>query len=178
MEGLTIRDATEADATALSRVWTEGGTYYAALDPRRFRVPNEEGLIEWMRQSLAKERDEDEAWLVAELAGAVVGDISARIERPHLDAKWQVMRDLGESVLQVDSLMVREDRRRRGVGTALMRAVEAWGRRRAATVVFLTTYHLSPASVPFYEKRMGYERTSIGFWSPLYTLRCRHVPLA
>jgi hypothetical protein len=34
-----------------------------------------------MRQSLAKERDEDEAWLVAELACEVVGDISARATR-------------------------------------------------------------------------------------------------
>ena len=162
-----IRDATAADAAALAGVWIEGGTYYAQLDPRRFRVPNEDGLAEWMQQSLAQERDEDEVWLVAELASEVVGDISARIQRPHPDAKWQLMRDLGESVLRVDSLMVREAHRRRGVGTVLMRAVEAWGRSRGATGVFLTTYYQSPVSVPFYERGMGYERTSLGFWSRL-----------
>jgi GNAT superfamily N-acetyltransferase len=167
MEGLTIRDATGSDATALAGVWIEGGAYHVELDPRRFRVPNEDGLTEWMQESLAKERDEDEVWLVAELGGEVVGDVSARIQRPHPDAKWQLMRDLGESVLRVDSLMVREDQRRRGVGTALMQVVEGWGRSRGATVVFLTTYYKSPASVPFYEERMGYERTSIGFWSQL-----------
>jgi GNAT superfamily N-acetyltransferase len=167
MDKVAIRPARSEDASALAQEWLEGGRFYADLDARRFQEPQEEGLIGWMHELLSKERAEDEMWLVAEASGEVVGDVSAHVERPHADAPWQMMRDLGESVLHIDSLMVREDRRRRGVGTALMRAAEDWGRRRGATVVFLTTYNRSPVSVPFYERQMGYEPTSMGFWTRL-----------
>jgi GNAT superfamily N-acetyltransferase len=104
---------------------------------------------------------------VAELVGEVVGDVTAHIDRAVDDARWQLMRDLGESILKIDSLMVREHRRRLGVGTALMKAAEEWGRTQGASAVFLSTYYDSPSSVPFYEQRMRHERASIGFWSEL-----------
>jgi GNAT superfamily N-acetyltransferase len=53
--------------------------------------------------------------------------VRARIERPTRDARWQSKRDLGASMLKIDSLMVREHQRRRGVGTALMNAAEELG---------------------------------------------------
>jgi GNAT superfamily N-acetyltransferase len=48
--------------------------------------------------------------------------------------------------------------RRRGVGTRLLEAVEAWGRANGATLISLDTFIESPLSVPFYEQRMGYQR--------------------
>jgi GNAT superfamily N-acetyltransferase len=69
----------------------------------------------------------------------------------------------GECDLYVDSLGVGEAYRRRGVGARLMDAVEEWGRDRGAVRSVLTTYHASPLSVPFYERRMGYARRSIVF---------------
>jgi GNAT superfamily N-acetyltransferase len=167
MQNIRLRPATAGDGADLAQAWLEGGRYYAGLDPKRFRVPEEDGLADWIESAIAGDRGEDQTWIVAELDGEVVGDLTAHVDRAADDARWQLMRDLGESILKIDSLMVREHRRRRGVGTALMNAAEEWGRTRGASAVYLSTYHDSPSSVPFYEKRMNYERASIGFWRAL-----------
>jgi hypothetical protein len=44
-----------------------------------------------------------------------------------------------------------------------MEAVEQWGRDRGAVLVLLDTWVRSPQSVPFYQRRMGYQRASIVF---------------
>jgi GNAT superfamily N-acetyltransferase len=106
---------------------------------------------------------------VAELDGQVVGDVSARLERPADDAERQLLRDLGRTRLSVDALGVLAAYRRRGVGAQLMAAAEGWGRDRGAVRSVLITYHASPLSVPFYEQRMGYERQSIVFEKRLDT---------
>ena len=115
VHGLSLRPARAGDGADLAQAWLEGGRYYADLSPRRFRVPEEIGLANWIESSLATNRGEDESWTVAELDGDVIGDVRARVERPTRDARWQSMRDLGASMLKIDSLMVREDHRRRGV---------------------------------------------------------------
>ncbi len=56
----------------------------------------------------------------------------------------------------VDSLAVTGKHRRSGVGSALMRAVEQWGRSQGAQVIILETESNNPMSVPFYERRMGF----------------------
>ena len=120
-----------------------------------------------MADALAEQRDDDELWLVVEDGGRVVGGLKARIDRPAAGAERELMRDLGEPILRIDSLAVLEPDRRRGAGTALMSAAEDWARARGATRAFLTTAINSPIAVPFYEERMRYERVSLGFWKLL-----------
>ena len=59
--------------------------------------------------------------------------------------------------------MVREDERGVGVGTALMKAAEAWGKERGATRAIVIASLSSPAVVGFYENRMKYDRKTVGF---------------
>ena len=135
--------------------------HYAELDGDAFQVPPVDGLAGWFEELLGRPRSEDAVWLVAEVDGRVVGDVSARLERPTEDAERQLLRDLGRVRLYVDALGVEEAYRRRGVGARLMGAVEEWGRAKGAVRAVLTTYHASPLSVPFYEQGMGYRRRSI-----------------
>jgi GNAT superfamily N-acetyltransferase len=162
-----VRSARPEDAEALAHAWLDAGRYYSIIDPRRFRVPESRGLSASMADDLAGERDDDEIWLVVEDAGRVVGGLTARIDRPAPGAEHELMRDVGEPVLRVNSLVVLESDRRRGAGTALMTAAEDWARRRRATRAFLTTAIDSPIAVPFYEDGMRYERVSLGFWKLL-----------
>ena len=77
------------------------------------------------------------------------------------------MREMAEPILKVDSIMVLEDERGAGVGTALMSAAETWGRDRGATRAVVISYENSPSSVPFYEGRMRYGRHTIGYLKSL-----------
>ena len=164
---IVVRLAEGRDAVAMAQAWIDAGRYYASIDARRFHVPDIEGLASWLADLLAHERDDDEIWFVAEANGRVVGDAIARIDRPAPDAGRELLRDLSEPVLRIDSIAVLEADRRLGAGTALMTAAEDWGRNRGATRAFLTTAVNSAIAVPFYEERMRYERVSLGFWKLL-----------
>jgi GNAT superfamily N-acetyltransferase len=163
MESLVVRPARPGDGADLARNWLEAARHYVGLDADAFQVPDADGLVAWFEELLRRPRSEEAVWLVAEVDGRVVGDVSARLELPAEDAARQLLRDLGRVRLYVDELAVEAAYRRRGVGARLMHAVEAWGRDRGAVRSVLTTYHASPLSVPFYEQGMGYERRSIVF---------------
>jgi GNAT superfamily N-acetyltransferase len=163
MEPPLIRPARPGDAADLARNWVDVARHYAELDPDAFQVPGVDGLVAWFDGLLRRPRPEDAIWLVAELDGQVVGDVSARLEWPADDAGHQLLRDLGRVRLCVDALGVLAGYRRRGVGARLMAAAEGWGRDQGAVRSVLTTYHASPLSVPFYEQGMGYERRSVVF---------------
>lgn len=163
MESLVVRPARPGDAADLARNWIDAARQYAELDADAFQVPAADGLAGWFEELLRRPRSEDAVWLVAEVDGRVVGDVSARLEHPAEDAERQLLRDLGRVRLYVDALGVEEAYRRRGVGARLMGAVEEWGSAKGAVRVVLTTYHASPLSVPFYEQGMGYQRRSIVF---------------
>ena len=163
MEPIFIRAARASGAVDLARNWIEVAQHYVELDPQTFRVPSTDGLVEFLEESLKRPRSEDLVWFVAEVDGQVIGEVSARPERPAEDAERQLLRYLGEVRIYVDALGVAQAHRRRGVGTRLMRAVERWARERGAVCVMLDTYAASPLSVPFYERGMGYRRRSIVF---------------
>lgn len=162
-----IREARAEDAGGVAALWREFGRDYADIDPVRFREPAAEGLERWMEARIDRERDPDALWLVAESDGGLVGFAQGRIWHPADDAERQLMTDAGETVLKVDSVMVSGQWRRRGVATSLMRAVEAWGIDRGATEAVVVASSDSDSALPFYERRMGYGRTSIGFWKRL-----------
>jgi GNAT superfamily N-acetyltransferase len=163
METVAVRPARVSDAADLARIWIEVARHLVELDPEAAQMPSTDGLVEFFEKLLGRPRSEDSVWLVAEVGGQVIGDISARLERPAKDAERQVVRYLGKIRVYVDALGVAEAYRRQGVGTRLMHAIEQWGRGRGAVLVLLDTHARSPLSVPFHERRMGYRRRSIVF---------------
>jgi GNAT superfamily N-acetyltransferase len=167
MARIQIRPARPGDGDDLARGWIEMGTHYAALDPDAFGAPAADGLAAWFEELLRQPRGDDSVWLVAEVGGRVVGAVDAHLERPVADASRQILRDLARLRVSVDALGVEEAYRRQGVGTQLMRAVEAWGRDRGAARVVLTTFADSPTSIPFYRRRMGYRQRSVVFGKDL-----------
>ena len=91
MERIVIRPARASDAAELARNWIEVAQRYVELDPQAFRVPSTDGLVAFFAESLERPRSGDSVWLVAEVDGQVVGDVSARLERPAEDAERQVL---------------------------------------------------------------------------------------
>jgi GNAT superfamily N-acetyltransferase len=159
--GLNVRPARPGDAEALARSWIEGAEELMAIAPERFRVPDSEGLVEFLRNE-PEQSGADVLSLVAEFEGEVVGSLEARLLAPIESARFQVLEHLGRPRVYVDHLRVDPPFRRRRVATALMTAVERWGREHGATSVALDTYAQSPLPVPFYEAT-GYQRRSMVF---------------
>jgi GNAT superfamily N-acetyltransferase len=77
------------------------------------------------------------------------------------------VREVGETVVKVDAVMVTEQDRRMGLGKALMHAVEEWGGQGGTPQAVLIPYAHSPSSMPFYRDGMAYRANTIGFRKPL-----------
>ena len=161
MNGWTIRPARPGDGAGLASLHVAGGEDYVALDPTRFRVPDEDGLAEWLDRDLASSGD---SWIcfVAEEDGRIVGEVEARLLQPMESARYQVITALGQVRGEVNSVGVLKSHRRRGIGRALMEHADGWLRDRGAVLIELDTLARSPESVPFYEAT-GYQPRSIIF---------------
>jgi GNAT superfamily N-acetyltransferase len=162
-----IRPARSEDAADLAELWIEFGRYYAALDPVQYREPKQDGLVDWFRRQLDERQGEDQTWLVAEAPSRLAGSIQAQVWRPNDNADWELIRDEGQDVLRINHLIVTQSERRKGIGRAMMDAVESWGVSRGASRALVISTADSPTSVPFYEEGMGYWRKTIGFWKSL-----------
>ncbi|MGI8331329.1 GNAT family N-acetyltransferase [Actinomadura scrupuli] len=110
---------------------------------------------------------EDTLVRVCDHGGKAVGFVHASFLSPNEEADRQVTRDIGLPRVFVNALAMQRRHWRGGAGTALMKAVEQWGRERGAQLLTLEAFAASPVSVPFYEDRMGYKRHGIIFAKPL-----------
>jgi GNAT superfamily N-acetyltransferase len=157
---IRIREATGGDGPAIARAHGESAAYYAGLAPDLFRVPDDEGLVEFVEPTPA-DNSETSLLIVAELDGEVVGHLFAELLTPGDADRFQSPAEMSEVRLFVQALSVIQSHWRRGVATALVEAAEAWGRERGATVVLCDTWPDSPVSMPFWTSRMGYATRSV-----------------
>lgn len=160
-----VREVLATDGPGLARAWEDARAVYSKLDARAFRgpVPTDAGLGQWLLDGLQQAAsDGDHLARVAELAGEPVGFVSARLEAAGDAAGRGVVRDESRLRAHVDVLVVQRAWWRRGVGRALMTAVESWAVSKGAELVKLATYIHSPDAVPFYEA-IGFDRRAIVF---------------
>lgn len=164
---VTIREACDDDAPGIVRLGQENGAYYVRLAPEYFRVPDEDGLVEFIENDREWRESPDTLALVAEDDGAIAGYLEASIQRPDETARFQGQRDFSTIRLFINYLGTADAYKRQGVATRLVRAAEEWGRESGAVVALCDTFIDSPVSVPFWEQRMGYQRRAIIFRKPL-----------
>ncbi len=156
-----LRTPHAGDGDGLARCWLDAGTYYAAVNPDLFQVPEADSreLEEW----LLHKTSEDTFVVVAEGDDQVVGFAVAVLQHPSPAAAKNFVRELSQTRVVVDILVVQTAYRRHGIGTRLMEAVEDWARAKEASGMLIDTYIESELSVPFYERRMGYKRRAVRF---------------
>jgi aminoglycoside 6'-N-acetyltransferase len=150
-----IRPAIDADADAMTALEHASAIHHAAVDPDRWRVPTLEAVAANRRNSLrVHPRSEG---LVAVADGRVIGMVELWLQRQRDPSGGsarikRVVVDLG--------LSVDPDWRGRGVGTALMRAAEAWAAERGAERMVLDLAAANTGARRLYE-RLGYEVDAI-----------------
>ncbi|MDQ2830541.1 MAG: GNAT family N-acetyltransferase [Chloroflexota bacterium] len=156
-----LRGPRAGDGDGLACCWLDAGTYYAAVNPDLFQVPEADSreLEEW----LLHKTSEDTFVVVAEGDDQVVGFAVAVLQHPSPAAAKNFVRELSQTRVVVDILVVQAAYRGQGIGTRLMVAVEEWARSKGASVMLIDTYIESELSVPFYERRMGYKRRAVRF---------------
>jgi GNAT superfamily N-acetyltransferase len=129
-----VRPATEADAASMSVLFAQ------------FEHPTP---AEPIPARLARVLSHDGQALVASDDTGLLGIATTQIV-------WSLVEDEPRALLT--ALVVREDTRGRGVGRALVTAVEVWARERGAGRVVLTTALRRAGAHAFYE-RLGFEFT-------------------
>jgi GNAT superfamily N-acetyltransferase len=165
MSEVQVRQARLGDGPGCARIWLDAARYYADLDPETFQVPAELGLADWF-EAIHAETSPDALRLVATIGHDLAGLVSATLQPTSPDAHRSMMRARLRPLVYVGALAVAERNRRAGVGSALMAAVERWGRERGAALISLDTNLRSPLSVSFYE-RIGYARHAVIFQKSL-----------
>jgi GNAT superfamily N-acetyltransferase len=134
------------DAEALSRVFAASAEYHRDIDDM---PPLIAPLgMDYARQRFAAMRtdDSEHLLLVAEAGGEVVGHVEARMRRDEA---------AGFTGTYVEELAVAPEWRGRGVGTALMAAVDEWARGKGALSVALDHFHTNEGAHRLYE-RLGF----------------------
>ena len=141
---LVIRPAKERDVPALAGLMGELG-YPISLDDMRDRL----AFVQSSR---------DDEILVAEIAGRVVGLVGIRIV--------EFVHRVGRQG-QITALAVTSDCRRRGIGSALLGAMESYLRERGVLdVVVHTGNHRKDEAHRFYDGA-GYDATGVRFTKKL-----------
>ncbi len=130
---LEVRAATADDVAEVARIEVEAGRLFLTVDMPL--VAGDEVDEAALSHAIAEQR----VW-VASYDGAVAGYVEASV----VDGR-----------AHVDQVSVLPAAGRRGIGRALVRYVEAWGRERSLDGTTLTTFRDVPWNGPFY-RRLGY----------------------
>jgi RimJ/RimL family protein N-acetyltransferase len=151
---IVVRPAEPRDLAAIVEIYRSLGRHHAALDPGSYRVPDEEPVHDRFARVLEAAAPED-AHLVAEVDGRVVGQLSLYAEAPTGAGSIRVPRRAAEI-----GIAVLDAWRGRGVGTALLQAAEAWARARNLDRLLLSVDTANEDAARLYE-RLGFEPEAI-----------------
>jgi len=141
---VVTRAARTTDYAELCTLWREMDELHARILPSYFRrtAAAPKSVVEVERILAAT----DEILRVVDDERGLVGLVHALLyDTPPIPAMTPSRR------AHVDSLVVRDDRRRAGVGRALMADVDAWARGKGASEVVLTVWAGNEPALRFYE---------------------------
>ena len=148
-----IRRATREDLDVLGRLGAALMRGHYAYDPKRFMPPGaapEKGYARFLASQLDRA---DAAIFVADYDGTVAGYVYAGIE----PVSWKELRD---ECGYVHDLVVDDDHRGHGIGTALMDAALAWMSERGVPRAVLCTAQRNERGQRLFE-HLGFRRTMI-----------------
>jgi ribosomal protein S18 acetylase RimI-like enzyme len=153
MDAVTIRLAQTQDFEPLCKLYFEFHEFHVRGVPDRLLSLGDPETFDSSELCAALEKivgDDDAALFVATVARQVVGLVEIYLRQDEANPA-RVSYQYG----YLQSLMVREAFRRRGIGTRLLEAAQQWAREKGATKVRLETWEFAEGPQAFYE-RQGY----------------------
>jgi ribosomal protein S18 acetylase RimI-like enzyme len=149
---LTIREATAADYAAIGDIFAEADDLHRQHLPHIFQKPP--GPAREQEYILGLLADESVGLFLAQLGGQVVGLVCVLAR-----AAPAVPMFVPRRYANVDSLVVQQGFRRRGIGRALMERVQAWAQDKGLDHIELHVWDFNQEAIAFYQQ-LGYENLS------------------
>lgn len=150
---VVIRRATRDDIVALCQLVAEGDSYHADALPSIFaRVIDATWRAPFLRDRIT---DDESAVFVADAGGKLAGAVIAILRRVSPEVPVLVQRRYA----WVDTLVVKQAYRRRGLGRALMEHVHRWAVERGVNEVELNVWEFNEAAISLYTQ-LGYATAS------------------
>jgi GNAT superfamily N-acetyltransferase len=143
-----IREAVSADVTGLAEIYIDDGRHHASIDPFFHQVPDIDGALARIRDKLA---DSTTVLFAAEEDGEIVGLLEVKLASP--PPEGAILRRIRTAEVGV---AVRENRRNRGLGSALMRFAERWARDNRCKLLLLSASAANAGALRLYQ-RLGYD---------------------
>jgi len=140
---MKIRPATPDDLNALFDLNKQINELHHLYAPQAFVAPSEEDRT-FVINMLA---DEERLFLVAEEGQQVLGFITATITQNETISFL-----IKDPICRIGTIVVDENQKSKGVGRALMAAVEQWARESGATQVRLEVMEFNHNAQQFYDK--------------------------
>jgi ribosomal protein S18 acetylase RimI-like enzyme len=150
---LIIRRADVQDIPSITQLFLEFAAEIVYREPTFRHMPEQTGVD---RRYESRVRDPERAVMVAVVDESVVGFVDAMLVRSTDTAKYHAP---GLDVF-VEELTVTSASQRRGVGTSLIRAVEAWAEHAGARIVTLDTHVTNEAARRLYSA-LGYREIGV-----------------
>ena len=151
VRSVEIREFTSDDTEDAARLYLQSAEHHTELDPDFYRIPDPGAVVAHYEKLVERVKTGPLMCFVAESDETVVGLVEVRIsDPPPLNSMLRPRR-----IASVD-IVVDVDRRRQGIGKALMRRAETWARDQGATSLMLDMLRANEPAVAFYTA-LGYE---------------------
>jgi GNAT superfamily N-acetyltransferase len=150
---MTVRAAQPDDVTTIAQLYLEVAAELVAREPSFRHIPDADEVEHRYQSRIA---EVDRAVLVAVNGATVVGFADASLQRHEGGGTYHRP---GIDVY-VEELIVTASQRRRGMATALMQAIETWGRNAQARMIWLDTHLANEGSRALYGA-IGYREVGV-----------------
>ncbi len=148
---MEIRRFSSEDAESAARLYLQSAEHHTELDPDFYRVPDLGAIVAHYQGLAERIKTEPLMCFVAESGETLVGIVEVSIADPA--SPRSMLRP--ERIASVE-IVVDVDRRRQGIGRALMQRAEKWARGQGATSLMLDMLRANKPALAFYTA-LGYE---------------------
>ena len=153
-ELVKIRPAQPADAQALAAVYEASAEHHLRLDPSLYTKPELDQLVQRYQDRLPL--GHDEAILVADIAGEVVGWVEIALKEP--GGEPRMLRDVMTAEIDIAVL---PDYRGARIGTDLLQAADRWALERGAEFMTVEVHTANVDAARFYQERHGWRTAGL-----------------
>jgi ribosomal protein S18 acetylase RimI-like enzyme len=152
---INVRAASKKDFKSIVEIMADTEKIHVEAVPWVFRVISSEQKMDDLAIAVSGDTS---GILVAEINGTILGYIQLSLK-----AHENIHMLKARRYVKVQDVAVKQEFRRSGAGSALMKATEAWAKSKGADVIELNVWEFNRGALSFYQA-MGYSTIGRGMW--------------